>query len=75
MNSEYLVQKDMGSLLSIDILGDREQVCITTGGMKNYQNEVVFLVARKWTSEVLCKGLERCLWNRHWPWLAFRNMG
>jgi hypothetical protein len=46
MNSEYLVQKDLGSLLSINILGDREQVCIATEAIKNHQNEVAFLVAR-----------------------------
>jgi hypothetical protein len=46
MNSEYLVQKDLGSLLSIDILGDWESVCVTTKAIKNYQNEIAFLVTR-----------------------------
>jgi hypothetical protein len=46
MNSKYLVQKDLGSLLSIDILRDREQVFVATKVIKNYQNEVAFLVAR-----------------------------
>jgi hypothetical protein len=46
MNSQYLVQKDLGRLLSIYILGDREQVLIATKAIKNHQNEVIFLVAR-----------------------------
>jgi hypothetical protein len=35
MNSEYLVQKNVGSLLSIDIVGDWEQVCVATEAIKN----------------------------------------
>jgi hypothetical protein len=46
MNSEYLVQKNLGSLLNIDILGNWEQVCVATEVIKNYQNEIAFLVAR-----------------------------
>jgi hypothetical protein len=46
INSEYLVLKDLDSLLSIDILGDREQVCIVSKAIKNHENEVAFLVAR-----------------------------
>jgi hypothetical protein len=46
VNSECLVEKDLGSLLSINILGNREQVCIVTEVIKNNKNEVVFLVAR-----------------------------
>jgi hypothetical protein len=36
MSSEYLVQKDLSSLLSINILGEREQVCIATEMIKNH---------------------------------------
>jgi hypothetical protein len=35
INSEYLVQRDLGSLFSINILGDREQVCIVIEVIKN----------------------------------------
>jgi hypothetical protein len=45
-NNEYLVQKDLGSLFSINILGDREQESIATEAIKNYKNKVTFLVAR-----------------------------
>jgi hypothetical protein len=46
MNSEYFVQENLDSLFSINILGDREQVCIATEVIKNHQNEVAVLVAR-----------------------------
>jgi hypothetical protein len=46
VNSEYFVQKDLGDLFSIDILGDREQVCIATEVITNNKNEVTFLVTR-----------------------------
>jgi hypothetical protein len=44
VNSEYLIQKDLGSLFSIHILGDRKQVYIATEVIKNNKNEVAFLV-------------------------------
>jgi hypothetical protein len=74
-NSEWLVQKDMSSLLSIDILGYKEQVCIATEAIINNENELTFLVARQWTHKIQGKGLKRCLWNWHWPWLVFRDPG
>jgi hypothetical protein len=46
VKSEYLVQMDLSSLFSINILKDREQVCIATEVTKNNKNGVVFLVAR-----------------------------
>jgi hypothetical protein len=52
MNSKYLVQKVLGSLFSINILGDRHQVCIATEVIKYNKNEVTFLIARSWTSKV-----------------------
>jgi hypothetical protein len=45
MNCEYLLQKDLGSLFCINILGDREQVCIATEAIKNNKNKITFLVA------------------------------
>jgi hypothetical protein len=47
MNSESLVQMDLGSLLSIHILGDWDQVCVATEAIKNHQNEIAFLVTRQ----------------------------
>jgi hypothetical protein len=47
VNSEYLVQKDLGSLLSINILRYREQVYIATEEIKDNKNKVTFLVARQ----------------------------
>jgi hypothetical protein len=44
MYSEYLVQKDLGGWLCINSLGDRKQVCIATEAIRNYKNDVVFLV-------------------------------
>jgi hypothetical protein len=38
VNSEYLVQKNLGSLFNIDIFGNRAQVCITTEAIKNNKN-------------------------------------
>jgi hypothetical protein len=52
VNSKYLAKKDLGSLLSIDILGDRKQVYIATEEIKNNKIKVVFLVAWQWTSKV-----------------------
>jgi hypothetical protein len=57
MNSEYLVQKDLGSLLSINMLGYRKQVWIATKVIKDNKNEVAFLVTRQWTHKVQGKGL------------------
>jgi hypothetical protein len=45
MNSEYFVQKDLSSLFRINILEDREQVCIDTKVIKN-KIEATFLVIR-----------------------------
>jgi hypothetical protein len=75
MNSEYLVQKDLGSLLSIDILVYREQVCIGTEVINDNKNELAFLIIREWTHKIQGEGLEKCLWNRHCPWLPFRDLG
>jgi hypothetical protein len=46
INVEYLVLKDLGSLFSINIPGDREQVCIATEVIKNNKHELTFLVTR-----------------------------
>jgi hypothetical protein len=45
MKSKYLLQKDLGSQLSIDTFGDWKQVTVATEAIKNHQNKVAFLVA------------------------------
>jgi hypothetical protein len=45
MNSEYLIQKDLGSLFHIDIFREKKQVFIATEAIKNNKNKFTSLVA------------------------------
>jgi hypothetical protein len=44
MSCEDLIKEDLGSLFSIDILGDRKQVCKATDMIKNNKDEITFLL-------------------------------
>jgi hypothetical protein len=45
MNSEYLVQKDLGNVFSVNIFEVRKQEGKATKVIENNENELVFLTA------------------------------